>query len=137
MKYRLMHTFLLIWNLSEACRGLNFISTKTRVLSNLCHMCIQARYTEPCCVKCDMCFIRGISWPLTGKKRTKVFISTDIVRVTVSSRVTLPVTWSFLLYIGWLCQYQFQMLSKILKLPCFRGLIKYYLTWLVISFEFY
>ena len=53
-KYYLTSAFLLIWNLSGACRGLNFISTKTKVLTGLCHVCIQARHIKPCCDNCDM-----------------------------------------------------------------------------------
>ena len=69
-----MPMFLLIGNSSEACRGLNFISTKTRILSNLCHVCIQASHIEPCCNKCDMCFIRAKSWPLMDQKTSGIRI---------------------------------------------------------------
>ena len=53
-------------------RGLNFISIKTRVYSNLCHVCIRTCNIEPCCDKCDMPHITVKRWPLIGQKWTTV-----------------------------------------------------------------
>ena len=70
-----MPAFLLIWNLSKACRGLNFISIKTRVSTNQYHVRIQGSHIKPCCDKCDKPHIKAKSWPLIGQKRTTIIES--------------------------------------------------------------
>ena len=48
------------------------IKEKTRVLTNFCHLCIQASHIEPCFDNCGMPHITEKYWPLIGQKWTTV-----------------------------------------------------------------
>ena len=68
-KYQIIPTGLLNWKLTEDCQSLNFISTNTKVWSNLIPLlCIRECNIEPCCDKRYESHMRTKSWPLIGQK---------------------------------------------------------------------